>query len=429
VNLREKRERRAAIVGEMKDMLGVAEAAGRDLSAEEKPRYDGLENEFDSLGAQIDREERNAKREAQLAQPLHPETPRANPGAGDGENREMRANATPEYRKAFSQYLRGNGQSAELRALAMDTDTSGGFVVAPQEFSDQLIKFVDNQVFIRGLATVARVENAQSLGVPSLTADPDDADWTVELGTGNEDSAMAFGKREFRPHPLAKRIKVSAKLLRAATAFRVASRDAGGAANGSTVDDLVLARLGYKFGVAEEKSFMTGTGAQQPLGLFTASADGIPTSRDVLTAGATAIVADDLINVLYSLKPQYQQTARWGFNRTVVQVIRKVKDTNGQYVWAAGAIGQASLAAGQPDTILGKPYFMSEYVPNTVTANLYTGICGDFSFYWIADALDVTVQRLVELYAETNQVGFIGRKETDGMPVLAEAFARLTQHS
>jgi hypothetical protein len=36
------------------------------------------------------------------------------------------------------------------------------------------------------------------------------------------------------------------------------------------------------------------------------------------------------------------------------------------------------------------------------------------------------MQRLVELYAATNQIGFIGRKETDGMPVLAEAFVRVT---
>ena len=36
------------------------------------------------------------------------------------------------------------------------------------------------------------------------------------------------------------------------------------------------------------------------------------------------------------------------------------------------------------------------------------------------------LQRLDELYAATNQVGFIGRMELDGMPVLAEAFTRVT---
>jgi HK97 family phage major capsid protein len=56
---------------------------------------------------------------------------------------------------------------------------------------------------------------------------------------------------------------------------------------------------------------------------------------------------------------------------------------------------------------------------------LYVGMLGDFSYYWIADADTFAVQRLMELYALTNQVGLIGRLETDGMPVLEEAFARL----
>jgi len=49
----------------------------------------------------------------------------------------------------------------------------------------------------------------------------------------------------------------------------------------------------------------------------------------------------------------------------------------------------------------------------------------DRDYYVSADALDMIVQRLVELYAETNQTGFIGRAECDGMPTLAEAFARV----
>ena len=69
---------------------------------------------------------------------------------------------------------------------------------------------------------------------------------------------------------------------------------------------------------------------------------------------------------------------------------------------------------------------MSEFAPNTLTTGLYVGLLGDFSNYWIADAMDMQVQVLKELYAETNQTGYIGRLETDGMPVLAEAFARVT---
>ena len=83
------------------------------------------------------------------------------------------------------------------------------------------------------------------------------------------------------------------------------------------------------------------------------------------------------------------------------------------------------MQVGEPDRLLGLPYFESEFVPNTFTTGLYVGILGDFSYYWIADDIQMQVQRLVELYAETNQVGLILRAATDAMPVLEEAFVRV----
>lgn len=416
----------------------ILEAGPADapLGAEAQAQYDGLMAEYDSLGDTLEAHKRSRAAEADLSRSLtDPIKPQADPKTPRGIKR---ANATPEYRRSFRRYLLGGGMtglieadsSPESRALAMDTDTSGGFVVAPQEFSDQIIKFVDNEVFVRRLGTKYRVPNAQSLGVPQLTVDPDDADWTTELNTGNEDSNMAFGKREFRPQPLAKLLKVSNKLIRAAGQLTQFAED-GETESPMSVDGLVLDRLAYKFGVAEEKAYLTGTGNLQPLGVFTASADGIPTTSDVTAASTTVFTADELINVKYSLKPQYLKSpsTAWLFHRDAVKAIRKLKDSNGQYIWAPGGIGQASLSVGQPDTILDLPFYMSEYAPNTFTAALYVGILGDWRFYWIADALDITVQRLVELYARTNQIGFIGRKETDGMPVLGEAFARLILHA
>jgi len=67
----------------------------------------------------------------------------------------------------------------------------------------------------------------------------------------------------------------------------------------------------------------------------------------------------------------------------------------------------------------------SEWAPSTFTTGQYVGLLGDFSWYWIADAMSMQIQRLNELYAETNQVGFIGMLETDGAPVLEETFVRV----
>jgi len=128
---------------------------------------------------------------------------------------------------------------------------------------------------------------------------------------------------------------------------------------------------------------------------------------------------DGLISAKYALKGAYWNKADWIFHRDVLAIVSKLKDGEGQYMW------RQSVLAGEPDTLLGRPVLMSEYAPNTLTTGQYVGIIGDFSNYWIADALDFQVQRLVELYAETDQTGFIGRLECDGMPVLAEAFARV----
>jgi HK97 family phage major capsid protein len=75
--------------------------------------------------------------------------------------------------------------------------------------------------------------------------------------------------------------------------------------------------------------------------------------------------------------------------------------------------------------LLGFPVDESERVPNTFTNGLYSGMLCNWRYYEIADALEMDMQVLFELYAQTNQVGYIGRIKTDGMPTLEEAFVRL----
>lgn len=320
---------------------------------------------------------------------------------------ETRNLVTSAQSRAFGRFL-SRGYSAlndiDCRSLEMGIGSQGGYAVAPQQFVNSLIQKVDDMVFIRGLATTYAISGAHSLGFPSLETDPADSDWTVELQTGQADTSMALGKREFITNPLAKRIKVSRTLMR-----------------NSNIEALVRDRLAYKFAITQEKAFLTGSGANQPLGVFTAHSSGVSTSRDISTGNTTtAIGADGLIEAKFALKGQYWPRARWIFHRDAVKAVRKLKDSQNQYLWQPG------LASGEPDRILDVPYLMSEYVPSTFTSGLYVGIIGDFSQYYIADSLDLSLQRLEELYAEQNQIGFIGRLETDGMPVMEEAFARVT---
>ena len=401
-----KRER-FTLVTQARELLDKAEVGKRELSGEETTQYEALMADVDKRTAEIEREEKLQTLEQRLKDPAPPIVP---PVPIEQPKPEAKSKfATEEYRNAFAGFIRGGLKGVspeEYRALAADQDIYGGYITSPEQFVNELLKAVDNMVIIRGLATKFPVPNAVSLGVPTLDNDPSDPVWTSEILTGDEDSTMSFGKRELFPHPLAKRIKVSQKLLRQAL---------------QGADALVRERLSYVFAIVEETAFMTGSGSNQPLGVFIASNSGISTTYDISTGNtSTSIQTDGLIEAKYALKGQYWGAARWLFHRDAVKQIRKLKTGEGDYIWQPG------ISAGTPDRILEIPYLMSEYAPNTFTSGSYVGIIGDFTKYWIADALDMQIQRLDELYAETAQVGFIGRLECDGMPVLGEAFRRVT---
>lgn len=392
----------------MQALLDKAIAEKRNNTGEEVTEYNRMEAEFDANLEKVDvieRSERQAKRQAELSLKAGSGTESEienKPGSGD-ENPDGKRSL-----EVFNRFCRSGIKELadpEVRALQADSDIYGGYIVPPQQWVSGLIQAVDNLVFMQSLSTVYVNVNAESLGQASLDNDPADPTWTKEIATGTEDSTMSFGKRELRPHPLAQLLKVSRKLIRVSN---------------PSAEGIVRDRMAYKFAVVTENAYMNGTGSEQPLGLFAASSNGISTGRDVSTGNtATSIGADGLIEAKYTLKGQYHGSARWIFHRNAVKQIRKLKDGNGDYLWQRG------LASDRPDSILDLPYSMSEYVPAIFTTGLYVGILGDFKFYYIAFALDMEIQRLEELYAATNQVGFIGRVEVDGMPVLEEAFVRV----
>ena len=388
------KQKRAALIG---DVRKIQEASvGGILSADSLAKIAAIEADISNLEKSAEIAERNEKREAELR--AVPENRIAGSDTGSKEARDAK------YAADFRSFLvRG-----EKRDLSADTASEGGNIVAPEQFVSSVLKSMDNLVFMRQLATKYSINSFASLGVPTITADPADADWTTEVASVSNDTALAFGKRVMSPNMLTKGIKVSIKLLEVATL---------------PAEQIVADRLAHKFAIAQEKAFLTGNGSGQPLGVFTASANGISTGRDVATGNtSSAITFDGLTEAQMAVKQQYRGAGSWLLHRDAIKMARKIKtgiSSDTTYIW------QPSTQLGQPDMLLGRPVYESEYVPSTFTTGLYVGLFGDFSKYWIVDQLPYTVQRLVELYAGTNQVGFIGRMSSDGAPVDELAFARV----
>lgn len=395
MNLNDLKQQKAKLITDARALLEKAEQETRDLTSDESDQWERMLSDADKIQKTIDREERQRELDRDI-EAVRTEPERPEPGATAQSDEERTKAEEGEKRSTYGRFLKG-----EIRALEAGADVAGGFLVAPQAVVGEIIRAVDDNNFMRGLGRVfPPLINAESMGAPVLTK-PSDSDWTAELLTGTADTTMAFTKRELRPHPLAKRILVSNKLIRQANVDPVR---------------MVSDEFGIVFGNTEEKAFLAGTLNDQPLGVFTASANGISTGQDVSTDNTTTeIQADNLIRVKYTLKSQYWGRAQWIFHRDAVSQIARLKDGEGRY-----------LLNVDTNRLLGFRMNVSENAPNTFTTGLYVGILGDFNFYWIVDAMNFQLQRLDELYAATNQTGFIGRRETDGAPVLEEAFVRVT---
>ncbi|MEY2690701.1 MAG: hypothetical protein RL375_4901, partial [Pseudomonadota bacterium] len=155
-----------------------------------------------------------------------------------------------------------------------------------------------------------------------------------------------------------------------------------------------------------------------------ASANGISTGRDTTAASTTAFTADELFDVVGSVREPYLAGAKWYVHRDFVTRARKLKSGAGEYLW------QPAMAAANPATIAGYPVVRTEYAPKTFTAGLYVGLFGNMTEgYWWVRGAEMAVQRLIELFALTNQVGFKSYLEADGAPVDENAFGRLILHT
>jgi HK97 family phage major capsid protein len=363
-------------------------------------QYEKMTADVQALGDEIKRLEDQKAIDAQLAAatsipvqmaPAQKKAP-ANP------------TATAEYSKAFWDNMRGDVSFDVRAALSVGENSEGGYTV-PDEFHRQLIQGLEENNIFRTLAHIIRT-NSGTRTIP-IAADNGKASW-VEEGNAIGESDLTFGVATLSAYKLACAIRVSNELLHD-SAFDIAGHIAN--------------RFGVRFGNAEEDAFINGKGVSadptqtpsEPTGILTTLA-----APSVLTENASTISFDDVYKLFYALKAPYRQKAKFLCNETALLQLMLLKDRNGQYIWKPG------IEIGKPDTILGHALYTSTYMPAIEgTAASDAGkkvlLFGDFSYYWIADRTNRTMRRLNELYAMTDQVGFVGTQRVDGKLILPEA--------
>lgn len=391
MTLNEMLEKRKNLLNTMDGFLETHKNSNGALSVEDDATYSKMEKEFDELTASITRAQRRANMEMEMNKPVN--APITAKPMVMNEPEDSTGRASKGYKKNFWNAMRRKQMTPEMvNALQIGTDSEGGYLV-PDEYEKTLVEALEEENIFRKLAHVISTSSGDRK-IP-VVASKGSASWVDEEGT-IPDSDDAFNQVSIGAYKLGTLIKVSNELLNDSV---------------FNLESYISKEFARRIGSKEEDAFFNGNGTGKPVGIFNATGGA---EVGVTAASATAITADEIIDLFYSLKAPYRKNAVWILNDATIKAIRKLKDNNGNYLW------QPSLTAGTPDTILGRPVYTSSYVP-TIAAGAKTIAFGDFSYYWIADRAGRNFKKLTELYAANDQTGFVATQRVDGKLILPEA--------
>jgi HK97 family phage major capsid protein len=248
--------------------------------------------------------------------------------------------------------------------VTIGTGAAGGFAV-PKEISDEIERLEKRFSPVRDLVKVQPVGTSDYRALVNIRGTT--TGWVGETGTRSATATPSL--REIIP--------THGELY----AYPQASN--------WSLDDIffdvgqwLAEDVAQEFALAEGLAVISGNGTNRPTGMLntvpTSVADfGSPFRAAAVyqfvasAASPDAILPDALITLLYTVASQYRANATWVFNSTTAAAIRKLKDTQNNYLWAPG------IAAGQPDRLLGYPVAYWEQMQD-VGANLHPVAFGDF---------------------------------------------------
>lgn len=396
-------EKRDQIAAQMRELHAASEKEDKPFTSEQRESWEAMKTELADLDERIARSKEVEGLDENIEKVVN-EIEGETRKVDTGENEET----AEKYTRAFNAFLREGISSlnnedrtlmeAAFRAQSQGTGSEGGFSV-PEGFGGKIIETLEQFGGIMSAATLIQTEGAEDIPFPTV-------DDTGNSGVGElaENATMAdqdvvFGQATLNAYIYGSGvIPVSHKLL------------------GSQVLDLegFLAQLmGKRIGRRLAGKLATGTGSSQPQGITIGAGTG------VTAASATALAYTDITGLEAAVDPAYQAMGKFVFNQTTLKAFKDLADSDGRPLWLPG------LADRAPATLLGYEYVLDNSMPTAATGTVPV-VFGDISQFYVRQAGGMTVQRLVERYAEKLQVGFLGHAMYDGRVMDSSAIKKLT---
>ncbi len=291
------------------------------------------------------------------------------------------AQAEAPHQKAFDAYVRSGdddglrGLVLEGKALSTAVAGDGGYLVDPQT-ADAVRSVLKSSASIRAVANVVTVESS-SYDVLIDTTDLGHG-WATETAAATETGTPTIERITIQLHELSALPKASQRLLDD-SAFDIEGWLAG--------------RIADRFARAEAAAFVSGDGIGKPKGFLahTKVANAVQAWGNIgyVPTGAVGafLSADAIVDLVYALGAPYRANAVFVMNSKTAGTIRKMKDTDGRFLWSDG------LASGEPARLMGYPVLIAEDMPD-IAANAFAVAFGDFSAgYTVAERPDLRILR------------------------------------
>ncbi|HBO8792596.1 TPA: phage major capsid protein [Pseudomonas aeruginosa] len=319
--------------------------------------------------------------------------------------------AASEHKAAFMQFVRkgidtGLGE-LQAKALQIGVDADGGYAV-PEELDRNIIEL------LRDESPMRQVCSQITVGTPDYKR-------LVNLG-----GAGSGWVGETAPRP-----ETSTPTLAQINAV-MGELYANPQATQTSLDDMFFdaegwlnSEVGREFSEKEGSAFLLGDGVNKPKGLlaypFAVAGDKTRpygTLQRLVSGNAGALNGDNLIDLVQAVKAGYRRAGVWMMNNLTVAYVRKLKDSEGNYLWRPG------LEVGQPSSLLGYGITENEDMPD-IAADANALAFGDFKrAYTIVDRIGTRVLR--DPYTNKPYVGFYTTKRVGGMLVDSQAVKVLT---
>ena len=277
----------------------------------------------------------------------------------------------------------------EMRADQATTPGDvGGFTIASgfvYELERALLSFGG----MRQVASVIRTDRGEDLHWPE-TNDTGNVGSLLAENTVVPDQDVTFSETILKSYKItSKMVTVSNELLQDSSL---------------NLAEILGSMLGERIARCLNQLFTTGTGSSQPSGVISGAISG------KTAASASAITADEIIDLFHSIDPAYRNSSSsvWMMNDSSVAAVRKLTDDNGQFLWQPG------MQAGIPDRLYARAVIVNSDVADIGAGN-FPIIFGDFAKYKIRDVLGVRLVRLRERFADLDQQGFTAFHRADGV--------------